>query len=701
MPSYQNLSVHHQIDESTDRYDDNGYCWLQLFETEFKSDKSTYIPLRKIANGRFSTVYLSKDITFNRYVALKINISELDQQISKDEVDILKQIQDKCQQVKLEDNGGIVQLLDNFVYSKKEIADVFDDDCEETEKFYYCMVFELLGHSVYRLMTRYSPKVNYNKSIPLPIVKAISYNLLKSVHYLHNIANIIHTDLKPENLAMVYYLPLLNDTDYKLENILYGAQSQHIFDAKLSTPATTININDFDLLDKQNQSQICNYLHLRAQRQGIYQWEVIRNTIMDNTNFKKKFVKFIQKYGQAEVSTEQQCYCIDGMNIFNLPNLIKTSEEIFRAQILPKNFQQDYDQEIKIEQNCVNLFSTKQVFDSIVKGETVENFNLYQQLKLVESKYLKQNLKQLISSNGITYQLSNIIDNNLQQILHQSCVERIIYDSYSTKTLVKIARSGFHSRLQLYQSVAQKEKQISNQPINPLLKQKELDLPKNITPDEIKCYGLTTSGQQIYPTMISYYSKQQLIPFCLEMFKIKIIDLGNACYTDYRFSKTIQTPNYRAPEIIIGHEAYGPEVDDFSVGCIVFELITGNVLFRPRQDGKQDPSHHLKQIVQISGDQGLDWLLENCQNENLIEISLETQQKQFKFTKNLEFRAISTILVVDYGFDQGEAEDIEKFIKPFLHLNPNMRKRCKDMLDSQWLKDLGAGDYLVGYGGRQ
>lgn len=39
---------------------------------------------------------------------------------------------------------------------------------------------------------------------------------------------------------------------------------------------------------------------------------------------------------------------------------------------------------------------------------------------------------------------------------------------------------------------------------------------------------MTRDLKVAYPVMISYFRKDSLIPFCEEMFKARIIDLGNA-----------------------------------------------------------------------------------------------------------------------------------------------------------------------------
>lgn len=69
-------------------------------------------------------------------------------------------------------------------------------------------------------------------------------------------------------------------------------------------------------------------------------------------------------------------------------------------------------------------------------------------------------------------------------------------------------------------------------------------------------------------------------------------DLGNACWTDHHFTNDIQTRQYRSPEAILGGK-YDTSADIWSVGCIMFELLTGDYLFDPhnsshftKDDGK-------------------------------------------------------------------------------------------------------------------
>lgn len=61
--------------------------------------------------------------------------------------------------------------------------------------------------------------------------------------------------------------------------------------------------------------------------------------------------------------------------------------------------------------------------------------------------------------------------------------------------------------------------------------------------------------------------------------KIKIIDFGSSCFIHDHLSSYMQSRSYRAPEVILGL-TYDYKIDIWSLGCIMSELFTGNVLFQ-------------------------------------------------------------------------------------------------------------------------
>jgi serine/threonine protein kinase len=61
--------------------------------------------------------------------------------------------------------------------------------------------------------------------------------------------------------------------------------------------------------------------------------------------------------------------------------------------------------------------------------------------------------------------------------------------------------------------------------------------------------------------------------------EVKIIDFGSSCFIHDHLSSYVQSRSYRAPEVILGCK-YDYKIDIWSLGCIIAELFTGNVLFQ-------------------------------------------------------------------------------------------------------------------------
>ena len=59
----------------------------------------------------------------------------------------------------------------------------------------------------------------------------------------------------------------------------------------------------------------------------------------------------------------------------------------------------------------------------------------------------------------------------------------------------------------------------------------------------------------------------------------KVIDFGSSCFIHDHLSSYIQSRSYRAPEVILGCR-YDYKIDMWSLGCILAEIYTGNVLFQ-------------------------------------------------------------------------------------------------------------------------
>lgn len=165
--------------ESREDYCKGGYHPVKIGDLFL----SRYHVTRKLGWGHFSTVWLCWDLEEKRYVALKIVKSAPHfTETAKDEIKILKAVRDSDPSDAKREKT--VQLLNDF-----KIAGINGN--------HVCMVFEVLGHNLLKLIL----KSNY-RGIPLPNVRTIIRQVLEGLDYLHTKCQIIHTDIKPENVLI-------------------------------------------------------------------------------------------------------------------------------------------------------------------------------------------------------------------------------------------------------------------------------------------------------------------------------------------------------------------------------------------------------------------------------------------------------------------------------------------------------------------
>lgn len=145
--------------------------------------QSRYHVTRKLGWGHFSTVWLCWDLVDKRFVALKVVKSAPHfTETAMDEIKLLKAVRESDPTDPK--RNKTVQLLNDFKISGINGTHI-------------CMVFEVLGHNLLKLII----KSNY-RGIPRSNVKTIIRQVLEGLDYLHTKCKIIHTDIKPENVLI-------------------------------------------------------------------------------------------------------------------------------------------------------------------------------------------------------------------------------------------------------------------------------------------------------------------------------------------------------------------------------------------------------------------------------------------------------------------------------------------------------------------
>jgi serine/threonine protein kinase len=160
-----------------------------------------------------------------------------------------------------------------------------------------------------------------------------------------------------------------------------------------------------------------------------------------------------------------------------------------------------------------------------------------------------------------------------------------------------------------------------------------------------------------------------------------IVDLGNACWTHRHFSEDIQTRQYRAPEVLIGSK-YDTAADIWSLGCMTFELLTGDLLFDPRAGDDYDRDEdHLAMFQELLGKMPKRIALEGKYSKSFFD-----KRGNLKHIKQLKFWPVQDVLMEKYHFPKEEAQAVADFMMPLLDFDPKTRATALDALESDWLQ---------------
>ena len=133
------------------------------------------------------------------------------------------------------------------------------------------------------------------------------------------------------------------------------------------------------------------------------------------------------------------------------------------------------------------------------------------------------------------------------------------------------------------------------------LKTLQEDMAEPFLPSEIKTLlsQLTSAVQYLHGNWILHRDLKTSNLLLNNRGQLKIADFGMARYYGDPppiLTQLVVTLWYRAPELLLGAERYGPEVDMWSIGCIFGELL----LKEPLLQGKNEVEQLLK-VMYFSG----------------------------------------------------------------------------------------------------
>ncbi len=150
----------------------------------------------------------------------------------------------------------------------------------------------------------------------------------------------------------------------------------------------------------------------------------------------------------------------------------------------------------------------------------------------------------------------------------------------------------------------------------------------------------------------------------VDVSRVKVVDMGNACWTHKHFTEVIQTRQYRAPEVLIS-AGYDTPADMWSLGCIIFELLTGDLMFDPHS-GKtwNREEDHLALILELLGTFPRSLLAEGKKTSEFF-----NRNGELKHIHNLNYWGLRDVLVEKYKFSPSDASDIADFLEPIMEVS--------------------------------
>ncbi|XP_051121584.1 uncharacterized protein LOC127244993 isoform X2 [Andrographis paniculata] len=160
--------------------------------------------------------------------------------------------------------------------------------------------------------------------------------------------------------------------------------------------------------------------------------------------------------------------------------------------------------------------------------------------------------------------------------------------------------------------------------------------------------------------------------------EIKVIDLGSSCFQTDSLTLYVQSRSYRAPEVMLGLP-YDPKIDIWSLGCILAELCSGEVLFP-----NEAVVMILARIIGILGPIDRDMLLHGQETDkyfteeyDLYHITEGMEEVEYIVPEQSSLEHQLGVGVSDPG--------LIDFLKYLLETNPERRPTAKEALQHPWL----------------
>uniref|UniRef100_A0A673YUH0 non-specific serine/threonine protein kinase n=1 Tax=Salmo trutta TaxID=8032 RepID=A0A673YUH0_SALTR len=656
-----------------------------------------YHVIRKLGWGHFSTVWLAWDIQVKRFVAMKVvKSAEHYTETAVDEIKLLRSVRNTDPDDPKREM--VVQLLDDFKISGINGTHV-------------CMVFEVLGHHLLKWII----KSNY-QGLPLPCVKTIIRQVLQGLDYLHTKCEIIHTDIKPENILLTVNEPYVRRLAAEATEWQKAGAPPPSGSAVSTAPApkavAKMSKNKKKKLKKKQKRQAellekC-ILDLEEMEKAPGRGEEEDEDEEDpespvSSKQQRTYCAPLRQVSLQEIASQDRTAYIAGAEVTRfVPESIITEIEVNFNGLHPEE-EEDKTKEWKeedqhngntdpAEDHCLlqesnpqESMSSNPPQESMLSNPPQESMlsnppqesmlsNPPQESMLSNPQELKK------VSNGQESPPPPPVCNGLMspETEEPKTPESEEGSAALPRKVTEIRREASEMESTSFMVREEEEEEEELSPEEEEQEKKNQDRGQEEVTEEAQDRSWEEEEEQNRShgeveeeeatemlDNIQYGGQQEslkdaklaagnllvnpLEPLNAGRLKVKIADLGNACWVHKHFTEDIQTRQYRSLEVLIG-SGYNTPADIWSTACMAFELATGDYLFEPHsgEDYSRDEGD-LKHITKLKP-----WGL------------LEVLQDKYEWPKE-------------------ETDCFADFLLPMLELVPEKRATAADCLRHPWI----------------
>ncbi|XP_078597151.1 SRSF protein kinase 3-like isoform X15 [Branchiostoma floridae x Branchiostoma japonicum] len=666
---------------------------------------SRYHVVRKLGWGHFSTVWLAWDLKGRRFVALKVVKSAAHYtETALDEIKLLKCVRESDEIDPMREK--VVQMVDDFKISGVNGTHV-------------CMVFEVLGCHLLKMII----KSNY-QGLPLPIVKCIIRQTLQGLEYLHTKCKIIHTDIKPENILLCV------DEAFVRKLAAEATHWQQVGAMPSGSAVSTISI--IESRNKEQPTKMSKNKKKKMKKKQKRQMELLE---LQQKQIEEEDMKKTQG-GEGQENMEQE----DA----STPAATPQEENPVKCNNNPVPRPTNMEQEPKNMEVGQEKAEEKQNSPEKLKNSRVDPQNNQADNSVQNNSENKEQQRPLDNENGLTNSTPSTSTENTENIKtpdSEDCplsMERAsmktsessepISSSTSNPETSESPTSSEHLSVPANTPVTpstpdtpieikmenlcngemsgaekvngEQEKERRNSPDSePDLETKDNnphtahERPnRELKPETIdsKSDNSSTDGKRVHSTEASEASiKSDSVPDGYpdffnpdnaDIIKVKIADLGNACWVDHHFTEDIQTRQYRSLEVILG-SGYSAPADIWSTACMAFELATGDYLFEPHsgEDYSRDEDH-IAHIIELLG-----YMPKHIALSGKYSREFFNRKGELRHIHKLKYWGLYDVLREKYEWPHKEADEFSSFLMPMLELEQERRATAGECLRHPFL----------------